>query len=54
MLREMTLEVLLPTCTDWGLLARKSGSQVHRGMLKQRGASLLTRCCRDDGVEHQA
>ena len=43
--REITLEVLSPTRTDWGLSVRKSSSQLYRGALKPSWASLLTRCC---------
>ncbi|MED6272666.1 hypothetical protein CHARACLAT_032691 [Characodon lateralis] len=39
----MTLEVFLPTLTDWDLSVRKSSSQLHRGLLTPRGASLLTK-----------
>ena len=34
------------TDTDCGLSVRKSSSQLHRGVLKPRGPSLSTRCCR--------
>ena len=50
-LREMTLKVLLPTCTDWGLSVRKSSSQLDWAVLK--GGQFAHQMLRDDGVQKQ-
>ena len=39
--REITLEVLSPTRTDWGLSVRKSSSQLYRGRWSQAGPVCL-------------
>lgn len=35
---ERMLEVVCPTCTNWGLFVRKSSCQLRMGVLKPRGA----------------
>lgn len=41
--QEMTLDVLLPTRTDWVLSVKKSSNQLHRDVFEARGSNLHTR-----------
>ena len=42
---------LLPTCTDCGLLVRKSSSQLHWGVLKPKGEQFAHQMLLDDGID---